>query len=203
MLRLAFAVWTLCALLNGVARTHAQAPSDASQPAYPALPAPPAAWPSGLPPTASHPALPPSYELLLIERELARLRAARPQVFWPFALTVAGAATAVFGTLGVVVLASTWQQERYVWDAQGNRHQVTYVEPADRDAMRTVGAVTVIGLGVAAVGVALLVPRLNARRRLAQAAAPLKRRRLELLGTAQPSLSFDQRGATAAARFAF
>jgi hypothetical protein len=202
MPRLAFVVWTLCALLSGVARTRAQLPSDAPQPASPAWPAP-AAWPGGLPPTASQNALPPSYELLLIERELARLRAARPRVFWPFALTIAGVGTAAFGTLGVVVLASTWQQERYVWDAQGNRHQVTYVDPADREAMRTVGAVAVIGFAVTALGVALLVPRLIARRGLAHEAAPLKRRRLELLGAAQPSLSFDHRGVTAAARFAF
>jgi hypothetical protein len=199
MPRLAFAICTLCALSSGVARTHAQAPSDAP----PAWPEPPAAWPSGLPLAAADRAVPPSYELLLIERELARLRAERPRVFWPFALTIAGAGTAIFGTLGVVVLTSTWQQERYAWDAQGNRHHVTYVDPADRETMRIVGAVAVIGFGVAALGVALLVPRLSERRRITREAAPLKRRRLELLGTAQPSLSFDQRGATAAARFAF
>ena len=195
MLRLTFAICMLCVSLTSVA--HAQAPSDVP-PSDPAR-----AWPSaGLAPAPSV-TVPPDYELWQVEQQLARLRAARPRVFWPFVLTITGAGTAIFGTLGVAALGSTMRETRYRWDAQGDRHAYTYVDPEDRNDLRLFSVIMAVGLGVTAGGLALLVPRLRARHRLALEAAPLKRKRLELLRSTRPSFGFDAHGAGAAARFVF
>ena len=102
MLRLALA-WMLCALLAGAA--HAQAPAGVTAPPQQAWPAPPAAWygaPQGPVYVSAR-----DYELWQIDRELMRLREARPRMFWPVALTAVGGGMTLGGALAMVVVSTS------------------------------------------------------------------------------------------------
>lgn len=207
-----------CALLSLPPRAGAQAAqvappaaaADVQQPTTPApattapppgqLAPPPVAQP--LPyPQQFDPRLASHYELLVLEREITRLRASRPRMFWPVALVGVGGTLAV--TSGAMALAmwTSSRTRRYGWDEQGNRYEYTYTDPALRSDLRVTVGYSVLGLALFTGGLALLIPRIRKRREIAEQARPMKQRRLELLDPARYALHVGPQSFSLSAKF--
>ena len=143
------------------------------------------------------------YELLLVEHELDRLRAARPRLFWPISMVAVGGGMAGLSSLIALTVWGTSRSRRYGWDEQGNRYESTYVDKDARAGAREPAIFAVIGLGLAAGGLALLIPRVRVRRQLKQQVKPLRERRQELIRSLAYSLNVSDQRPSVSASFRF
>jgi len=210
MRRVVLALYTSCAFLLSLPSTHAQTPPTAPVDQVPA-PTPDVQGGALSPGTMMQtpaPGLEPRlqdarYELVQIDLELARLRAARPRLFWPIALLGAGGATAVVSGALALLLWGDARQTRYGWDEAGNRYEYTEVDASARDDITPFLVAAGVGTAAAALGLALFIPRLKVRGALSRQARPLQERRSQLLTQLRYTLSVDRQHTVVAVRVNF
>lgn len=142
-------------------------------------------------------------ELLHVDRALVQLRRERPRLFWPVALVVVGGGMAVGGSSLALLLWATAREPRYGWDNKGNRYEYTYVDREHQSLARAPAGAAAVGLAILGGGLALLIPRIKARREHSRRVAPLHQRRLQLLQSIGYSLNIDHQRTSLSARIGF
>jgi len=204
------ALYASCAFLLALPSTHAQTPPTAPVDQVPAPTADVQGGALSPGPMLQNPAagLDPQrqavrYELVRIDLELARLRAARPRLFWPVALLAAGGATAVVSGAMALLLWSDAREQRYGWDEAGNRHEYTEVDAAARHELAPFLVAAGVGTAAAALGLALVIPRVKLRGALSRQTRPLRERRNQLLTQLRYALSVDRQHTGVAVRVNF
>lgn len=138
-----------------------------------------------------------------VEMELARLKSRRPRLGLPIMMIVGGwGVGALFGAMSIAVRVDSRRHE-YRWDENGNRYLHRGVDAQERGEARRMAAVSLGGLGFAALGVVLFTQRLKARRAQLPVLRPLQERRRELLHQLGSGLSFDRGQVGLVTRFSF
>lgn len=160
---------------------------------------------SPISPPQLDPRLLPAYELQQIDSQLYLLRAQRPRLFWPMAMVVVGGGMAVGVGAVALLVWSTSRDRRYGWDEQGNRYEHTHVDwgSGNREYAGASIFYGVIGLTLLGGGLAMLVPRIKARREINRQARPLQERRWELLRSLGYGVDIGRERTAISARVAF
>jgi hypothetical protein len=151
------------------------------------------------------PRLLPGYELQQIDSQLYLLRAQRPRLFWPMSMVIVGGGMAVGVGAVALLVWSTSRDRRYGWDEQGNRYEHTHVDWGSGNKEYAGASIFygAVGLALLGGGLAMLVPRIKARREINRQARPLQQRRLELLRSLGYGVDIGRERTAIAARVAF